>query len=300
MQRRAVAARGCGRCRARRRQCRRGRATAKPTASSGGRRGTRPAAVRDLRPSAGAPDHAFGDEMAGRRADVERQQAEAAGQFERAEIVGEGADDLVGEEGAALAVEAAAGGVVVRGCLRSTPFLSKISASCQASRMPRLKPWPETGCRVCAVLPIHTSLPLTSVSRRRRASGKRLRWPGLAKRHALAELGLQGGDEGVVVHRHHGVGLGRRQGEDDGVFVAERQQGERAVGREAFPGALVVAGRWRDFADHGVLVVVADLDGRVVAGRAFGMDQQSGLDRAQLAGVAQRDGDVIVGGRDVE
>ena len=50
--------------------------------------------------------------MAGRREEIEGEQAEAARQLERAEIVGEAADDLVGEESAALAVEAAAGGVV--------------------------------------------------------------------------------------------------------------------------------------------------------------------------------------------
>src|SRR5574343_247681 len=64
------------------------------------------------RPGAGAPDHALGDEMAGGRAEVERQQAEAADQLERADVVGEGLDDLVGEKGASLPVEAAAAGVV--------------------------------------------------------------------------------------------------------------------------------------------------------------------------------------------
>src|SRR5574343_843631 len=66
------------------------------------------------RPGAGAPDHALGDEMAGRWAEVERQQAEAADQLERADVVGEGLDDLVGEKGAPLAVEATAAGVGVQ------------------------------------------------------------------------------------------------------------------------------------------------------------------------------------------
>jgi hypothetical protein len=48
-----------------------------------------------------------------------------------------------------------------------------------------------------------------------------------------------------------------------------------------------VARRWGDFADHGVLVVVADGNSRIVARRAFGMDEQLAADGAQLAGVAQ-------------
>lgn len=45
---------------------------------------------------------------------------------------------------------------------------------------------------------------------------------GLGESHAAAELGLQGGNESVVVKRHNGIGLGRRQREHDGEFIAQR------------------------------------------------------------------------------
>jgi hypothetical protein len=91
---------------------------------------------------------------------------------------------------------------------------------------------------------------------------------------------LQRGGKVCVVHCHDGVGLGGRERENDRVFVAERQQGEWAVRREAFPGAMLVPRLRGDFSDHGVLMVVADLDGRVVARCAFGMDQQRCLNFA--------------------
>ena len=98
--------------------------------------------------------------------------------------------------------------------------------------------------------------------------------------YPATKLALQRGGEGSVIHRHHGIGLGGRQCENDGVFLAKREQGERAIRREAFPGAILVPWLRDDFSDHCVLMVVADLDGRVVARCAFGVDQQRCLDAA--------------------
>jgi hypothetical protein len=106
--------------------------------------------------------------------------------------------------------------------------------------------------------------------------------------------------EGVVVECHDRVGFCWRQREYDGELIAERQQRQRAVRREAFPGASAVSRCWRDFADHRVLGVIADLDFRVVGRRAFGMYQQLAADAAQCAGVAQGDGDAAGIRRGVE
>lgn len=223
--------------------------------------------------------------MAGRREEVECEQAEAARQFERGEIVRESADDLVGEQRAAVAVEAAAGGIGFEAAAVDAVFeqhFSELPGVAQAEvetlagdRVQRLR----------GVADPHFAAPdqrFTHAQGERETAAR----AGVAECHALAELLLQCGGEGVVVERQNGIGLVRRQGEYDRVFVAERQQGKRAVRREAFPGTLVVAGLRGDFGDHGVLAVVADPDRRVVAGGAFGVHQHLCADGAQGAVLA--------------
>src|SRR5574343_732385 len=250
-------------------------------------------------PGAGAPDHPLGNEMARRREEVEGEQAEAASQFERADVVGKGADYMVAEEGAAPAVEAAVSGVVFENATVEGIFQQNLGkfpviadAEVEALAGDRVQGLGRVADPDFAALGQRVAHPQGE----RKAAAR----AGFGEIQALAELLLQDSEESGVVQRHDGIGLGRRQREDDGKFVAERQQGERAVGREAFPGALAVAGRRGDFADHGVLVVVADAHRRIVAGRAFGMHQQAGADRLQLAGVAQRHGDAVVVRGDVE
>ena len=99
---------------------------------------------------------------------------------------------------------------------------------------------------------------------------------------AAPELGFEGAGEGVVVERKQGVGLLGRDGEYDGIRLAERQQGERAVGREAFPGAAVVRFARRGFADDGVLAVAEGGAGRLIAGCAFGMDDEARFQRTAV------------------
>ncbi len=54
---------------------------------------------------------------------------------------------------------------------------ASISASVAASRSPRLKPWPATGCSACAALPINATRPVTVSLARDNASGYVCRFP---------------------------------------------------------------------------------------------------------------------------
>ena len=103
----------------------------------------------------------------------------------------------------------------------------------------------------------------------------------------LKELHAQGGEEASIVEREEVFGLLRRHSEHHRVVLAERQQRQRAVGREALPGAIAVRRRGADFGDHRVLAVVTDADFGVALRCAFCMDDEFGRDL--LRGVTTRD-----------
>ena len=121
------------------------------------------------------------------------------------------------------------------------------------------------------------------------AQGERVggAWSCVDEIEARTELHAQGGEEASIVEREEVFGLLRRHSEHHRVVLAERQQRQRAVGREALPGAIAVRRRGADFGDHRVLAVVTDADFGVALRRAFGVDDEFGRDL--LRGVTTRD-----------
>ena len=166
------------------------------------------------RPGAGTPDHAFGDKMAGRRAEVEPEQAEATGELERCAVVGKELDDLVGEEGPPPAVDTAAGSVTGQrsGCdtlieqnIRQLPGIAQAEVEALA------------GNRVQCLGGV-ADLDFTALDQRvahSQGEGETAALAGLGKAHTAAELALQCGEEGVVIEGHHGIGSGRGEREHD-------------------------------------------------------------------------------------
>jgi hypothetical protein len=113
---------------------------------------------------------------------------------------------------------------------------------------------------------------------------------------AAAEMALQRGEKSGLVELHELSGFLGRHGQYQRVVLRQRQEGERAVGREALPGATSVRGAGMDFGDDGVLMVIVHPDAVVVAGVALGMDDETGGEVLRLAAAGERQIDVFAAG----
>ena len=113
------------------------------------------------------------------------------------------------------------------------------ATSSWASRRPRFRPWPATGCSVCAALPMRTVAPLTSVRSAFRPSGKDFSgvMPTMRPASAREERVEHRHALGVVELAHRVVGAGH----------APDQRGARAVPagarRDAWQGQQRAPGR---------------------------------------------------------
>ncbi len=118
-----------------------------------------------------------------------------------------------------------------------------------------------------------------------------------------AESQLQGAEPVGVVRREQGLGTGSRLGPHHGVVVAQGQQGQRAIRREALECTVVMRGGDLRAAEQGVLLVVMHQGAALGAHAAFAAQDQRRLDAIAgasvavlglqadglLAGLAQRD-----------
>ena len=135
---------------------------------------------------------------------------------ERAAVVGKEPDDLVGQKAPPRRSKAAGWRHSGPGCRGRGHWLSRFRPVARASRRPRLSRLAGNRVqRLGGVADPHFAA-LDQVSRRRRAKQEATA-AGLEKSHATAELGLQRGEEGVVVEppSRHRPGPGQREYEEN-------------------------------------------------------------------------------------
>jgi hypothetical protein len=110
--------------------------------------------------SANAEQHRAGERSFRQRNGVEQSERQPARPAQQRKVVAEQADESVRERDTRHPIRPPAARNSGRASRRPPIFSrgvsSTICASSHASRRPRLKPWPATGCSVCAALPSAT------------------------------------------------------------------------------------------------------------------------------------------------